>query len=205
MTIEELIRRLIKFWWVLVSVTLAFTLILFPWSRNVEYLASVGIGLNFNNPALSTFEQSQVAYVESFQQLTIFLESRFSSIEIQSQVAKEIGMSQMNYNPKKAFYTITTQGAGFVSISHTSSTKSESELFLTAIKSAYIDIVAEWNQSRQREFTIEPMANFVESVDEVRKPYQLQILPSMAGFILGLLLVIFIPSNLGVKKSKIDK
>jgi hypothetical protein len=76
---------------------------------------------------------------------------------------------------------------------------------LTAIKSAYIDIVAEWNQSRQREFTIEPMANFVESVDEVRKPNQLQILPSMAGFILGLLLVIFIPSNLGVKKSKIDK
>jgi len=202
MTIEELIKRLVKFWWVVVTVTLAFTLILFPWSKNVEYLASVGVGVNFNNPSLSTSEGGREAYVDALQQLTLFLEQRFSSIEIQSSIAKGIGFGDRNFNPKKPFYTVTVQGGGFVSISHTSPDRAESESFLTFVKSAYTKIVAEWNQTRLREFTIDPMQNFVESIDEVGKPNQLQILPTMAGFVLGLLLVIFIPMNKKTAKTQ---
>jgi len=198
MTIQDYIRRLKRYWWVVTGTTLAFFLILFPWITTPQYAGSISVGINFNNPTLSTKEQSQQAYVESFQQLTIYLEQRFTSIEVQSGIARRMNKSVSNINSRRAFYDLTSQGAGFVSLAYTTPDKDEAARYIEAVKEEYRVIINEWNNQRLDEFRITPQDSFVSQVTAVTPPQQFRLFSVIGGLLIGLFITAFLP--LGSKK-----
>jgi hypothetical protein len=200
MTISDLTRRVIAYWWIIVATCVAFTLLLFPWSSDVQYVASITVGINFNDPSLSDFDQSQVSYVESFEQISLYIEQRFSSIEIQSIINQEGELGRGSLSNGNPFYEVENQGAGFVNLALASNNRGEAERFLVGAKAGYNQVINEWNSSRQDEFRIQPMTSFSESVVEVIRPIQFQLLPVFSGLLIGVVLIMILP--LPQKKAK---
>lgn len=193
MTISDLTRRVLAYWWIIIATGVAFTLLLFPWSSDTQYVGAITVGINFNDPSLSDFEQSQISYVDSFEQLSIYVEQRFSAIEIQSTINEEADLNIGSLSNGNPFYELENQGAGFVNITYTANNREEAEKFLIGAKAGYNQIISEWNDARQNEFTVRPMTTFSESVVEVQKPIQFQLLPVISGVLIGVVLIMILP------------
>jgi len=203
MSIKDLTRRVIAYWWIVIATSVAFTLFFFPWSNETQFVGTITLGINFNNPELSSLDSSSQAYVESFESLSLYMEQRFSAIDIQSIIVREgnLGISSLsNGNP---FYDIENQTSGFVNLAYSSTNADQSTRFIQGAKVAYVRVIEEWNEQRQSEFRATPMTSFVEGVIELQRPIQFQLLPVISGLLVGVLLIMVLPDP--KKKSKMDK
>lgn len=193
MTIADLTRRIFAYWWVIIITGTAFSLLLFPWTNQVQYVGTITVGINLNDPTLSSLEESSLAYVESFEALSTYIDQRFSAIDIQNIVSQESGLNIPSLVEGKPFYEVTLQGAGFSNISYKTPHKDQAERFTQGVKVAYTQIVEEWNESRQSEFRITPMTQFTSSVVATQKPVQFQLLPIISGILVGIVVIVILP------------
>jgi len=199
MTFGTILQKLTKRWPIIVLVTVIFGLSTFGWISEKYTVTSITVGANLNSPELIAVKDGAQSYALLAQQLSNYLSSRFASITIQSSISKEMGVEQSNYSEKKPFYEVSGEGLGFVSLTYRNLQASTADKFNQAVKNVYNDLITkEWNNQRQTSFMIQPMNNFLESKTVEDRPIQSQILPVIAGIILGLAIVIFIP----LKKSE---
>jgi len=196
MTFANIQHRILKGWWIIVITTAAFTLGFSPWVQSNSYQASIGLGVSFNSPNYVNDLENRsttLAYVQAAKEFSEYLQTRFSSVEVQDLVSKESGIKVNNYNVKNPFYTVGVGAGGFISVGYTDDNLVTAQNFIKAIKKAYYSVVDEWNQSRLDNFKITPMQNFIETVATTQKPTQIQILPAIIGFLVAVLLTIAIP------------
>jgi len=196
MTFANIQHRILKGWWIIVITTAAFTLGFSPWVQSNSYQASIGLGVSFNSPNYVNDLENRsttLAYVQAAKEFSEYLQTRFSSVEVQDLVSKESGIKVNNYNVKNPFYTVGVGAGGFISVGYTDDNLVTGQNFIKAIKKAYYSVVDEWNQSRLDNFKITPMQNFIETVATTQKPTQIQILPAIIGFLVAVLLTIAIP------------
>jgi len=196
MTFANIQHRILKGWWIIVITTAAFTLGFSPWVQSNSYQASIGLGVSFNSPNYVNDLENRsttLAYVQAAKEFSEYLQTRFSSVEVQDLVSKESGIKVNNYNVKNPFYTVGAGAGGFISVGYTDDDLVTAQNFIKAIKKAYYSVVDEWNQSRLDNFKITPMQNFIETVATTQKPTQIQILPAIIGFLVAVLLTIAIP------------
>jgi len=202
MTFSDVLNRALKRWWIIVIAIVISTLAFFPWSTDTLFKASIGIGVSLNSPELEKRDNVRTDFSGSLVELGKYLETRFTSIEVQSLVASRAGIAVSSYSPTKAFYTVTPGSGGYISISYDAKNKDEANSFLTAIKSVYNDVVTlEKFNSETPSLSIKPKTNFIETVAQSSRPTQTQVLPSVVGFLIGLLVAVLIP----VKKEKTSK
>jgi hypothetical protein len=204
MSFEMFLIRLGRFWWI--PLVLAVTFSMFGFSSfvdKVEYRANISIGATYNNPEyLKTTPQDRAL---SLSKLSEYLVNRFKSPEIQFRIAQETQEANSSYKSnkneiddviidyKKTFYDVANQENGFVSIGANFKNDADAQSFLVAIKSSYKNLIETENYSELPAYRIRPMDNFKESIIKVKTPIQFKILPTILGFLLGLLLLLTLP------------
>jgi hypothetical protein len=183
-----------------------FTLSFFSWTKSTNYQASIGLGISFNSQdflnttsgkVLASTDappQSASEYIYSLSEFSKYLSARFSSVEVQGLVAQKAGLGIQSYDSKKPFYTVTPQTGGYISINYEVSSKEESEKFIKAIKETYSYLIKTERQSKElAPFKVEPKTEFIESVTTVSRPVQFQILPTIAGLLVGIAISALLP------------
>ena len=193
MTFDMLRLRLIRFGWIILLFAaiggyLGFT----SFSDKVDYRTSIGLGISYNSPEY--FKTNTQNHADSLTKLGSYLENRFKSIEIQNKVAAETGIPDGRVDNKKAFFDVVNQENGFVSLVASFDNVDTANRFLTSVKRNYRSLIeVEKNQIEGSAFKIRPMDTFNEAIITVKTPIQFRLLPLLAGFMFGLLLVLVLP------------
>lgn len=204
MTFEDLVKRVLLRWWLTLIFILGFTLIFYSWTSSTSYQASLGIGISFNNPDFLGQNDGQVQtnsvgkrgseYTLALEEFSRYLAARFNSAEVQSMVAQRAGLKISSFSTKQAFYTVTPQFSGYISIAHELPSQESAEAFIQAIKSTFKDLITiEKNLGELQPYKIKPKEEFVETVTPVSKKAQFKILPSVVGFLVGITLSALLP------------
>jgi len=207
MTFEEVIKRALFRWWLIVIFVIVFTLSFLNWTTATSFQASIGIGISFNNDDFlneargvamaNTTGQAPnrgAEYTYSLQEFSNYLLARFSSVEIQSRIAEKINDKQASYNPKQPFYDVETQNGGYISIQYEAESQEIAEKFLQTVKEEFRNLVLiERNKKEIPTFQIDPKNEFVENIVDIARPNQFKILPSVAGLLIGLTVAVLLP------------
>lgn len=199
MTTLNLVDKIQKRWWMFIILPLIFFAVFFPKLNQNSYTASIGLGTNFNNPEFvgnsSTQGNNESEYVLSLKEFSAYLAGRLASVEVQAKIIEKLKLD-IPINQKVAFYNITTQSGGYVSVSWNANSQDEAKNFLVAIKEVYSEILSiELNKGVLAKYQVSIKKDFVESVIPVSNPPQLNLLPIIAGLLVALVIAIFLPKN----------
>ena len=83
-----------------------------------------------------------------------------------------------------------------MNISSSFGSESEANNFLTAVKKTYSELLqTEKNFNETSPYKIKPMENFIQSIVKTSTPLQFQILPTIFGLLLGILIALLLPSK----------
>jgi hypothetical protein len=200
MTFKEIIKKITTYWWLGLLIGGFAVAFLSQKSSAPQFVASKSYGLQYNDPQLDTKGDELYGYTQSLTDFSLYLKSRFTSVEIQDQIAKDMKISP-RLNSVTAFYEVNNQNGGFVNLIYISSNKQEAENFLASSEKAYQNLVIEWNNSRPEPFTVTPQSNFTSSVVEMPAALQKTILPYITGVLLGLFVILVLPAK-SVKEFK---
>lgn len=205
MSIDIVVQKLVTYWYVIIIGAILFGVGFIPWSRSTTYQASIGYGIAFDNisedaSALQSTGSSNVLSTYAFilEEISKYLFARFASIETQTFIDSEMGLSHGQYSSTKPFYDVVNQSAGFVSLSYQAGTREEAEKFIEASNKAYINIVDEWNQNRPELFQTTPSQSRTFAIAEVPLQRQLQFIPVFVGLFVATAIVLVLP----LKKNK---
>jgi capsular polysaccharide biosynthesis protein len=195
MTISTLIGKLKRYWYILVILPILFSLFGFSsYNNKTEYKASIGLGYTFNSPDYSKVSSDN--YDRAINSGGEYLANRFKSVEIQKRIVSEMGIGDSRIDAKKPFYEIANQQAGFVNVLATFGSDTEANNFLNAVKKTYIELLqTEKNFNESSPYKIKPMENFLQSVVKTTTPIQFQILPTIFGLLLGILVALLLPAK----------
>lgn len=200
MTFASIWQKLTDRWLLVLVITIIAGLSTLSLISEKYTVCSITVGANPNSPQLLANDTGSQSYVELLPQFTNYLNLRFSSIVIQDNISRQMGLNQNNFSEKVPFYTVSAQSLGFVNLSYQNFDEGIAKKFSDAVKIVYKDIIEkEWNNNRQTSFVIKPMDNFLESITYLEIPIQTKIVPTIAGFVIGLSLAIFIPSRRIIK------
>jgi hypothetical protein len=203
MTVSDILFKIKKTWWLLIILPILFFVIFLPFLSKPKYLASIGLGTNFNNPEFSNSNNYPPEYILSLKEFSSYLTARLSSPEIQGKIIKKIGLTDISINEKKSFYTVNTQSGGYTSVSWESANQNEANLFLVAIKEVYSEILStELNKGSLAKYQVSIKKDFIENVVEMPTPKQFKILPFLAGFLVALFIITLTPKKLLQKNSQ---
>ena len=195
MTFSTLRLRLYRYWWVLLAFLVLSVVVFLPRVRVNTYVASISFGLHYNNLELGRAGENGdeiIGYTDSLTDFSIYLTNRFTALEIQDIIAREMD-APVFYAEQDAFYAVVNQGAGFVNLTLQAQSEKEARRFLTGAKVAYEQLVTEWNQVRLDEFQADPQSEFQETVVIQSPTLQVQAVPVVAGFLLGVFTILVLP------------
>jgi hypothetical protein len=208
MTIKEIINKILVRWWVTAiffSLSLAF---FFPTLGSHTYKASIGLGANFNSPAfIRSGVETSSQYALAMEQLSKYLGSRFTSVEVQMRVAELAQIPVSDFQLEKPFYEVVKQGGGYISVTFNTKTREEAERFLEATKKVYTDIITTEMAGNHIlvDFQIQPQTQFFYQIAEVKAPIQFRIMPLIAGLLTGVLVSIIVPYKKNSKLKNTEK
>jgi capsular polysaccharide biosynthesis protein len=211
MTFEYIRTKLLKNSWLVVIAIIVANLSLLTNSYSPSYLASITVGLSINNTQYQSLLSSSNnfatnTYGKTLDDLSLYLSSRLAAPDIQNEISENAKLSE-KIDTKKPFYEVKNQNAGFVNVSYSAKTKSEGERFVASVNNVFLSkIVTEWNKDRPQLFVIDQVnknkIDFNNSVIEVKPPIQNTLLPTIAGFLVGILLAILFPTRNFDKKAE---
>jgi hypothetical protein len=195
MTVSTLLNKLKNYWYIVLILPILFSLFGFSsYNNKTEYKASIGLGYTFNSPDYSKVSSDN--YDRAINSGGEYLANRFKSLEIQKRVALDMGISDGRLDAKKPFYDLANQQAGFVNVVASFGSEVEANSFLVAIKKTYTELLqTEKNFNENSPYKIKPMENFIQSVSKASTPIQFQILPTIFGFLLGVLIALLLPNK----------
>ncbi|NJS41021.1 hypothetical protein HC766_01355 [Candidatus Gracilibacteria bacterium] len=197
MTFAEFKNRIIKRWYFLIILIVVINFLFIPFVSRQDYTGSVSFGMNLNSAQLDDAilsGQDSLVYSALTEEFSLYLLSRFSSVEIQSLVGSPLGQTG-NFDSQNPFYDVTSQYAGFVSLSYIDKDKNVVENFITAAVNAYNAIVKEWNQARLPVFQVQAMDEFNQSITQNVQSAQVKALPTVIAILIGLFLILIIPTK----------
>ncbi len=121
--------------------------------------------------------------------------NRFVSVDVQAQIANQIGYSTDNLRRQSPFYSVIDYDLGGVGFEFVSTDKNQVEKFDKAVSVVFENLVQEWNQEKDI-FAVRLLSDYTQaSVILVRPSLQQYALPIMAGFVFGLALVFLLPNS----------
>ncbi len=196
MTLQEVVFKILKGWWLIIGFGLVASLIFFPKLNQNTYISSIGIGINYSTPEFLKYTENNDNYILINQEMSKFLATRFASVEMQAFVAQDMDFEPKSYDSVLPFYTINRQANGFVSLTLETNNEEEGRKFLEAVKKNYNKIIdTEINKLQPKEFKIEAQKEFLEAVKPVSRPLQFQLLPTITGIIIGIFTSLILPNK----------
>lgn len=215
MSFKEALTRVFKGWWLILIFTLIFTGAFYKNTQGKDtYRGSITVGITFDNlyqeqNLKDTIDKNPSLFTTSTTSVSQYLFFRLSSVEIQDQIAKKAGITVSDLNYTLPFYKVIDQKAGFVTVSYDAESRDVIEKFLLAVKETYTYLIStELNNNQTNTYKIRPQENLSQSITTVQKPAQQKILPSVAGFVVGIIISLLWPTVINLinksKKSKKD-
>jgi hypothetical protein len=195
MTISILIDKLKRYWYIILILPILFSFFGFSaYNNKTDYKASIGLGYTFNSPDYNKVSSDN--YDRAINSGGEYILNRFKSIEIQKRIAQDLQIADNKIDAKKPFYELTNQQAGFVSVAGSFGSENEANAFLASIKKTYTELLqTEKSFNESSPYKVKPMENFVQSVIKVNTPIQFQILPTIFGLLLGMLIALLLPAQ----------
>jgi len=223
MTIAQIFGRLQKRWWLPIVFS---TIFLLSWWFIVKPATEYQINITFNITTLNDKEIVQQAiypythetlikldpqewgkldarltsreyvYIKMLRTIRGYFYNRFGSIEVQSQIAKQIGYNDLQkLNQRLPFYKIYTHDLGSLSFEFRSTDKTQVEKFESSVLSTFEQLVAEWNQEKDI-FAVKLSSNPIPaSIITVTPNWQQYVLPWLAGLVFGTTLSLLWPNK----------
>lgn len=198
MTIQQFLHKIATGWWIILLSTIAgFGFSMF-YNNQPSYLASITIGVNLNNQTTAQLPEKELLKDQSYtvlsQQLSQFLKNRFSSPAIEYSIGNKMNKKVDSFSTKKSFYNITDQSLGYITLDLQTKSEDEGKKFVQAVKDEYTQtVVSEWNNQRPLDYQIKPMTEFVSAIIQVKDSPQTQILPAVAGLLIGVTICTLLP------------
>lgn len=196
MNLIEIFERIWKRWWLILAILIVCILIATPFTTSVQHRATISFGMSYNNARLESVNIVDLAQAQV--NLSNYLFSRMSSVEVQDLIAREADLPTDGLDERNPFYLVKDQKAGFVTLTFLSDDKEEATRFLEASKLAYYSVVNEWNEINPSVFDVQASTSFLDSNTEVGQPFQIKLLPPFIGLTVGLMISLLIP----VKKTE---
>jgi len=147
-------------------------------------------------PEIVELTSREYAYFKMLRIIRGYFYNRFGSIEVQSQIAKQIGYNNLQkLNQRQPFYKIYTHDLGSISFEFQSKDKSQVEKFESSILSTFEQLIAEWNQEKDI-FAVKLSSNSIPaSIIAVTPSWQQYVLPWLAGLVFGTTLSLLWPNK----------
>lgn len=205
MTIATLFNKLKQYWYLIVIFPILFSIFGFSsFNNKTEYKASIGLGFTFNSPDYA--KASSDNFDRAINSGGEYLTNRFKSLEVQKLIATQAGIGDNRIDSKKPFYELSNQQAGFVNVVATFGSEPEANSFLNAVKKTYTELLqTEKSFNESSPYRIKPMENFLQSIVKTTTPIQFQLLPTIFGLVLGILLALLLPfKNIMVVSDNLD-
>jgi hypothetical protein len=191
MTIQVLKTKLKKRAWIIILGTLVIGSIGFVQTgKNVSFVTTDTLSITLknyqNNPNDSEIRQigSDEAYVGAVNFAGLFLSSQLKSLPIQLIVAEKSAIKIGANIEKKSVYSVEDVSGGYSVITNRFDSKEKAQKFQVELKKvAKEEVEKSYNLNRNLKFAGE--VNFgSSSIIEIKTPFETQILPTIAGFIL---------------------
>ena len=203
MTISSVLRIVISKIWVPILFSILAASFIFTQLNTPEFVSNLTINLptqanafslnlNYSNPDSTSLRNNNVN-INSMQTMldtSGYLTNRYQSIDVQAQIAKKMNISADNLSRETPLYLVINQGLGYVNLTYKSNNKSQSEAFYEAVLSTHKSLIQEWNTGKTDQFVVKETSNFPSHSYTISPNRQSQIIPVIASFLFGLLLVI---------------
>jgi len=147
-------------------------------------------------PGVVNLTSREYAYIKMLRTIRGYFYNRFGSIEVQSQIAKQIGYNDLQkLNQRLPFYKIYTHDLGSLSFEFRSKDKTQVEKFESSVLSTFEQLIAEWNQEKDI-FAVKLSSNPIPaSIVTVSPSWQQYALPWLAGLVFGSTLSLLWPNK----------
>jgi len=203
MTISTLLQIIIKKIWVPVLFSILAALFIFTQFNSPEFVSNLtvnlptqantfSLSLNYNKQDVANLKTNDVS-IQSMQTMldtSGYLVNRYQSIDVQAQIAKKMNISADNLSRETPFYQVINQGLGYVNLTYKSNNKNQSDTFYEAVLSVHKSLIQEWNTGKTDQFIVKETSNFPSHSYTISPNRQSQIIPIIASFLFGILLVI---------------
>ncbi len=222
MTFAQLLEIFKKRWWLPLVTTVLFTSIgLGFFSPQIKYQVNISFNITTKNdkeivqeaicPDINKalveidpevwgkVEKSMInkehVYFKVLRTIKSYFMNRFNSVDIQAQIANQIGYSTDNLRRQSPFYSIVDYDLGGLGFEFVSTDRNQVEKFDEAVSVVFENIVQEWNQEKDV-FAVRLLSDYTQaSVILVRPNLQQYALPIVAGFVFGLALAFLLPKS----------
>ncbi len=224
MSFAEIFEKLQKRWWLPIAFSTIFLLLWLVVAKpTTEYQINITLNITTLNdkemvqqaiypypdsvlteldpeqwkiPEIVKLTSKEYAYFKMLRTIRGYFYNRFASIEVQSQIAKQIGYSNLQkLNQIQPFYKIYTHDLGSISFEFQLKDRSQVEKFESAILSTFEQLIAEWNQEKDI-FAVKLSSNSIPtSIITVAPGWQQYALPWLAGLVFGITLSLLWPNK----------
>jgi hypothetical protein len=201
MNFENIFEK-IKRGWIIVLLTTVIgflsSMLLFS---SKTYVANISFTLPIDPIYVQITEEEQekttlrYEYITLLEGLSEYMRLKFTSPTNQLKIAEDLDIPTNNLEHDNPFFAARVQRMGFIELSYETNDLSDARIFLASSKEVYFDIAREWNYNRPEKAKVTPQEEFEVSIIEHEVPLQNKVLPPLAGFVLGLGLVIWMPNK----------
>jgi len=215
MTFSELRKKLFHRIWLPILFAVIATSIMFGFFNKPTFVSTITVGmptrsnnfsfnLNYDVQATSQNKANDVS-INSLQTVldtSSYLIKRYSSPDVQASIFSRMNISVNNLSRETPGYEIASQGLGYVNLSYKSTTREQAESFKSAVIDTHKKIIDEWNSGRSDDLKVQYNQTFEPLVYQVSPNMQSLIIPIIASFVFGLLIILIWPyQNKDQKKS----
>ncbi len=199
MNFNDVAQKIKKGWVIVLLTTIIGVLSSLLLFSNKTYVANIAFTLPIDPIYIQITEEEQekttlrYEYITLLEGMSEYMRLRFTSPTNQLKIANDLDIPTSNLDHDSPFFAARIQRMGFIELSYESEDMAEARTFLASSKEVYFDIAREWNYNRPEKAKITPQEEFEVSVIEHYPPLQNKILPPVAGFLLGLGVVIWLP------------
>jgi hypothetical protein len=199
MSLENLLKKIIKGWWIIVlTLVIAGIYTGLQSNKGNTYLTSVSFGFS---PVMT--QTNNTITNDNYPTLMIgisqYLEARLSSTNMQEILARRSGVALSTDTEQKSVYKVKSQQMGFVTINYTANNKVEAENFIKGVEEVSQILLSEWNNERPSQYSVKSVSSFKSSTVPSTSSKQLIFLPFVVAIVLGLGISIILPEK-NIKK-----
>lgn len=193
MTISSILKKILKYSWIIVIFAVLGAGYGFNQSTKTEYYGSVNLSLPLSNTGDSQTDQTNGQITPK---LSTFLVSKLGSLYFQQKVAAALLIPFDQLSEKKPFYTVTDIGLGFAAATYQGTSIETAIKFNNTIKELYkTEIVEAWNDQRPVSLQIKAISDIKSSTWESKKSTQTTVIPFILCTFVGLCVVLVIPEK----------
>lgn len=196
---NTLIDKIKSRWYIPLIVAVIFFVGFLPYNSKTEYQASTTIAMVIEprqtETSSSSSSVSKDSYVDTLDNFGVQLINKLNSVPVQIRIAEQMGESRDNIEYGKTFFEIRNHGLGEMNLSYKADEEEKANKFIKAVNSIHSTILTDIDNSSQTYKVSKRNTDQFQTVNKIGTSLENKILPPVAGFIVGLAIIVLTPKK----------